>query len=65
MTLEEIIEAVDDGVKVYWKNNNYVVEKWADGYNIVCTHNRSAIGLTWMDDKTINGKEEDFYIGEK
>ncbi len=33
-----------------------------EDYNIVCTHNEYAIGLTRTDGITMNGKEEDFFI---
>ena len=62
MTLKEIKNAVDEGCTVCWKNEAYLVKKWSDGYNIVNQYNDHAIGLTWTDDTTMNGKEEDFYI---
>mgnify|MGYP000630862635 CR=1 FL=1 len=65
MTLEEITQAVTDGKTVYWKQPNYEVKLWADGYNIVCASNNHAIGLTWTDGVTLNGKEKDFFIKEE
>ena len=63
MTLKEIMQAVDDGKKVKWKNNNYLVEKWrGQGYMIVCQSNRHATGLTWVDNVTMNEKPEDFKV---
>lgn len=64
MTVEEIKAAVDAGKKVYCGNRGYVVEKWADGYNIVFKANNHAIGLTWKDGVTLNAKEEDFFTDE-
>jgi hypothetical protein len=40
------------------------VEIWAGDYVIVHQDNLHGIGLTWNDGVTLNGKEEDFYIGE-
>ena len=79
MNLEEIKEAVSNGEKVCWKQSNYVVEKTlsksydplskehiiVDDYDIVCRDNGHRIGLTWTDETTMNGKEEDFYIFEE
>ena len=62
MNVNAITEAVDAGRVVCHKQDNYVVEKWKAGYQIVCTGNRQAIGLYWGENKTLNGKEEDFYI---
>ena len=65
MTLKEIKDAVAAGKTVCWAQNNYRVEQWKTGLNIVCTNNRNAIGLTHRDGVTLNGKEEEFYILEK
>lgn len=63
MTLEEIKAAVDAGFTVHWSNPLYKVERWSNGsYEIVCQDNGHAIGLTWLDGVTMNGKPEDFYI---
>ena len=62
MKLDEIKEAVDDGISVYWKSDIYEVIKGKAGYFVKCTLNDSAIGLTWEDGVTMNGEEEDFYI---
>lgn len=64
LTLEKIKAAVDEGKTVCWVNDNYEVEKWADGYNIVCKHNMNAVGLTHRDGVTMNEKLKDFYIKE-
>lgn len=64
MTLEEIKKAVNEGKHVYWCNENYeVVKDKYDQWFIVC-YIGNTIGLTWRDGKTLNGKEEEFYIGE-
>jgi len=62
MKLNEIKEAVDKGLTVLWKQNNYRVVKWTNGYYVVCTDNNNAIGLTHRDGITMNGNEEDFRI---
>lgn len=65
MTLQQIREAVDQGKKVYCGNNLYrVVSDNLGQYFIVCLDNNYAIGLTWRDNTTLNGKESEFYIGE-
>jgi len=59
---DEIRKAVDEGRIVHWTNNNYIVKKDKNGeYNIVCTMNNNCIGLTWQDEKTLNGEIWDFY----
>lgn len=65
MNLQEIKKAVNEGKKVYWANTAYeVVHDKYDQWFIVCTLNNHAIGLTWRDGVTLNGKEEEFFIGE-
>jgi|LakMenEpi03Aug12_release.lakeMendotaPanAssembly.Ray.scaffolds.fasta_scaffold847128_2 hypothetical protein len=64
MTLAEIKKTIEDGKCVYWKDINYKVVLDSKGeYLIKCQSNNHCIGLTWADDVTLNGKEEDFYIG--
>ena len=63
MTLQEIKNAVLAGETVHWMNSGYVVyEDSAGQWFIVCTTNDSAIGLTYLNGLTLNGKEEQFYI---
>ena len=63
MTLNEIKQAVANGIEVYWSNLNYEVRKDTKGqYLIVCKSNGTAIGLTWADRITMNGKEKDFFF---
>lgn len=63
MTAFEIMQAVDNNRTVYWCNNHYRVFRDVCGeYLIFCNLNNDTIGLTWKDGKTLNGKEEDFYI---
>lgn len=63
MTVHEIKSAVDQGKIVHWSNRGYVVIKDSIGqYLIHCTMNDHYIGLTWMDDVTLNGAEEEFFI---
>lgn len=68
MTLDEIKKAVDDGITVCWSNRSYVVipnGKVADSYLIKFLGNDHMIGLTWADNVTLNGKEEDFFIDDE
>lgn len=65
MTSQEIKTAVDNGKTVHWRNEMYVIVKDKRGeYYIKCLSNNYCIGLTWADDVTLNGKEEDFYIAD-
>jgi hypothetical protein len=65
MTLEQIKEAVNKGSKVCWMAPVYEVKKdQKEQWLITCKLNNHSIGLTWADDKTLNGKEEDFFILE-
>jgi hypothetical protein len=68
MELEEIKKAVRLGQKVHWSNDGYRVKTWnsngKESFDIVCKHNGHAIGLTWLDGITMNGKPEEFYIGK-
>ena len=64
MTVNQIKRAVDKGMKVHWVNELYVVIKDRYGrYLIHCTANDSFTGLTWRDGVTLNGSEQEFYIG--
>lgn len=63
MTLNEIKYAVEKGRSVHWANDGYSVIKDKHGqYLVIFERNQSAIGLTWQDGITLNGKESDFYI---
>ena len=65
MTLEEIKKAIEEGKRVHWSHNGYIVVKDNIGqYFIKCLYNNHCIGLTWLDGVTVNGKPEDFYISE-
>lgn len=64
MTLNEIKAAVDQGKTVCWSNEAYEVVKARDEYLIVFIHNDHAIGLTWRDGVTMNGKPEEFFVKE-
>lgn len=63
MKAEEIKAAVDAGKKVHWSNKSYQVIKGKDDY-LIKGPTGHAIGLTWEDGKTLNGKEEDFFLAE-
>ena len=61
MNLEQIKQAIADGKKVYWASALYqVIKDDKDQYFIKCS-NGHCIGLTWADNKTLNGKESDFF----
>ena len=61
MKLDEIKKAVDDGLTVYHQSKIYEVCKDKIGqYLIICTLNDYCIGLTWLDDITLNGEESEF-----
>ena len=63
MTVDEIKAAVNSGKKVFWKNVAYEVIKDKIGQLLIlCHHNQSCIGLTWLDGKTLNGQETDFFL---
>lgn len=64
MTLQEIKQAVQQGKTVHWANEGYRVLR--DKFNqwFIVFHTGNAIGLTWQDGVTLNGKEHEFYIAE-
>lgn len=63
MKLQEIKDSVLAGKKVYWANKAYEVRFKFDQWYIYCTLNGNTIGLTWRDGITLNGKEEEFFVG--
>jgi hypothetical protein len=66
MKLSEICRAVDEGLMVHWQNREYQVVRSSmhPSYLIRSTATGHCIGLTWADGVTLNGKEEDFFIGD-
>lgn len=62
MTLQQIKEAIEQGKKVYWSNLSYEVIKDNKDQYLIKHSNGSCTGLTWADNTTLNGKEEDFFI---
>jgi hypothetical protein len=63
MKLQEIKDAVLDGRTVHWKNHLYRVVCDSIGqWLIVCPSTKGCWGLTWADETTMNGKEEDFFV---
>lgn len=69
---EEIKAAIDNGTRVYWSTHGYdasltgyeVFKGKGGSYNIVWNrggYGENAIGLTWTDGVTLNGKPEEFY----
>lgn len=65
MDLKQIKQAVCEGKIVHWASEVYIVinPNGGDQWLIKCVLNDSCIGLTWLDGITLNGKEEEFYIG--
>jgi hypothetical protein len=66
MTLSEILRALDEGMLVHWQSPAYVVERPV-GRGACVIRSLSTghcIGLTWADGATLNGNEEEFFIGE-
>ena len=61
MNLAEIKEAIANGETVHWKSSAYQVIKDNKGQYLIKCINGSCIGLTWADNVTLNGEEEDFY----
>ena len=66
MNLEQIKQALARGDKVHWTNSAYdVILDNVGQYLIHCNLNDSCIGLTWRDGVTMNGDEDEFYLGYK
>jgi hypothetical protein len=64
MNLAEIKANVESGHTVHWASQSYRVIKDNIGqWLIKCDMNGSCIGLTWRDGVTMNGSEEQFFIG--
>lgn len=70
MTLSQIKLAIAQGKRVFWKNKGYEVFKSKgeqidkDIYLIVWNKGgpgENAIGLTWANGETMNGKPEEFF----
>jgi len=66
MTLAEILRALDEGLPVHWQNPGYVVERSAGGATCVIRSLSTGhcISLTWADGITLNGMEDEFFIGQ-
>lgn len=67
MNLTEIKAAIAEGKKVFWSTSAYEVIKdtcgqYLIGYGIG-SRNENYIGLTWLNGITLNGKEDEFFIG--
>lgn len=63
MNLSEIKAAVDSGKTVHWSNDGYTVIKDKGGkYLVLFVFTGDCIGLTWEDGKTLNGREENFFL---
>ena len=67
MTVKEIKQAVDDGIRVEMSNGNYVVIKDRIGqYLIKCLDNDHVVGLSGLEgtkyENVTNFPEDEFYI---
>lgn len=62
MTLQEIKQALDDNKKVYWSSLAYQVIKDKKGEYLIKHYSGACIGLTWVDNVTLNGNEAEFFI---
>ena len=63
MTIVEIKAAVDAGLTVHWANTGYQVLKDSLGqYLITFLPNGSSIGLTDWSGRSLDGKEEQFFV---
>ena len=64
MTLKEIKDTIDDGSLVFYKTLAMEVRKVKGDYYI-CIDQKDRetayCGLNWMDGKTLNGEEKDFF----
>lgn len=65
MTLQEIKDAVDANTPVYWSSESYKVVKDKFNQYFIKHSNGHCIGLTWVDGKTLNGKESEFFTTNK
>lgn len=64
MTLQEIKKEVENGNKVYHQTFYYEVIKDSKNQWMIKGNNGYCIGLTWADNTTLNGKEEDFFTNK-
>ncbi len=62
MNLEQIIRAVENKETVCWSNHSYTVVNGGKAGYLIQHSGGHCIGLTWADNKTLNGKEEQFFI---
>ena len=61
MTIEEIKLAVDSGKRVHWANAGYTVIKDKIGQYLITHFMGNCIGLTDINGKRLNGREEEFF----
>ena len=64
MNIQEIKTSVESGLVVHWATEAYRVIKTGGGrWLIKCDINGHCIGLTWTDGVTMNGDENQFFVG--
>lgn len=61
MNVQEIKNAVDEGLTVHYRNSSYTIIRDNKGQYLIKSGG-GCIGLTYRDGVTLNGNEEDFYI---
>jgi len=68
MSLIQIVEAILNGKRVFWKNTGYEVIRDSIGQYLIGFdiggNKENWIGLTHTDGLTVNGNPEDFFVGD-
>lgn len=62
---DDIREAVDQGLDVYWSSLQYPVRQDAIGRYVIGPPGGHIIELTWADGETLNGRPEEFFVLDK
>jgi hypothetical protein len=64
MKITEIKKAVLSGKEVYWKSTAYEVKHYPkfNQWLIKCNINDTYVGLTHIDEMTLAGSEQDFFL---
>lgn len=64
MTVDEIKDAVDQGLTVHWANTCYRVKRHDAGGYYIAHDSGHAIGLTMADGVTLNGEPFEFFLAD-
>ena len=62
MNVNEIRQAVDNGLTVFWCSPAYQVIKDKIGQYLIMYYKGDYVGLTWQNSDTLNGEESEFYL---